>query len=113
MDYYKLTDQERHNALLFHNFAMIDQIPTNWYNLLRTIRMQPGAVVAPELVDLYIAYQLHQQGIQIPPELNMEAVTPEYYQQLAPVLYLPTNFTPENYIRAKRIIRIIKKLNDP
>ena len=113
MDYSKLTDQERLNALRFDNPAITNQLPINWYALLQAVKIEPGAAIAPELIDLYIAYQLHNQNIVIPPELNMEAVTPEYYQQLAPVLYLSTQFTPDNYVRAKRIIRIIKELNLP
>lgn len=112
MDYSKLSDQERINALRFHNLSNSPTLPNNWQQLLQSVKIEPGAAVAVELIDLYIADQLYNQGIQIPQELNMETVTPEYYQQLAPVLYLPTEFTPENYTRAKRIIRIIREFNN-
>lgn len=113
MNYSKLSVQERIDALRFHNLSTTPQLPNNWQQLLQTIKVEPGAAISVELIDLYIAEQLYKQGIQIPPELNMESITPEYYQQLAPVLYLPTDFTPENYSRSKRIIRIIRDLNTP
>lgn len=111
MDYSKLSIQERIDALRFHNLSTTPQLPNNWQQLLQSIKVEPGAAISIELIDLYIADQLYKQGIQIPAELNMETITSEYYRQLAPVLYIPIDFTPENYSRAKRIIRIIRDLN--
>ena len=108
MDYSKLTNQEIIAALQFHNLIIGNQLPNNWHQLIQTIKVEPGAAVAVELIDLYIADILYKQGIEIPPELNTNIITPEYYQQLAPVLYLPTTFTNDNLTRTKRIVRIIR-----
>lgn len=108
MDYSKLTENERINALVYHNLTTQGVLPTNWYQLLQSILVIPGAAIAVELIDLYIADRLVKAGIVIPPELNMETIIPEYYTQLAPVLYLPLDYNQENLTRAIRIIRIIR-----
>jgi hypothetical protein len=110
MDYSKLTEQERINALLFHRLITNRYLPPNWVQLLQSIKIEPGAEVAVELIDLYIAEQLYKSGIEIPNELTIDVITPDYYKQLAPVIYLPSEFSPENRERAGRIIRIIKSL---
>jgi hypothetical protein len=66
MDYSKLSDQERINALLFHKLITNRYLPNNWQQLLHTINVQPGNAVAPELIDLYIATHLYGLNIEIP-----------------------------------------------
>lgn len=110
MDYSKLTENERVNALLYHHLITNNILPHNWLSLLQNILIIPGEAVAPELIDLYIADSLVKQNIVIPTELNMDLITPEYYTQLAPVIYLPLEYTQENIDRAKRIIRIIRAI---
>jgi len=108
MDYSKLTTDERINALNFHNLSRGTILPTNWNELLQIVKIEPGEAVATEIVDLYIATELYKSGIQVPNELNMDNITADYYRKLAPVIYLPQDYTPENLTRAKRIIRIIR-----
>lgn len=72
--------------------------------------MDPGSAIAVELIDLYIATSLVNLDVILPPQLDINAITPEYYRQLAPIIYLPPDYTLENISRAKRILRIISDI---
>lgn len=41
----------------------------------------------------------------------MNTIDAAYYAKLAPVIYLPSEFTPENHGRATRIIRILRDMS--
>lgn len=114
MDYNKLTLQERYDAARYQGFILPANITSEDLNTrLGVIEITPGEPIAVELIDLYIATQLFNQGIQIPKELDMNNITEDYFIQLAPVLYLDPKLTKENLIRAERIIRIIRAYQNP
>lgn len=108
MDYTKLTDQEIIDVLRYHNLISVHFLPQNWMRLIESIPIVPGTTVAVELIDLYIATSLFQENVTVPSDLNLNLITAEYYHEVAPMLYLPRNFSTDNLQRAKQIIRIIQ-----
>jgi hypothetical protein len=99
LDFNKLISNERISAAQVYGISP---------DKLNTITLVQGRNSATEIVDLYIAKSLVDSGVNVPKDLNLDLMTKEYYLQLAPIIYLPTEFTSVNIERAKRIIRIIR-----
>src|SRR5436853_1089655 len=114
MDISKLTDDEIFSAAKFYHLD--EDVTLDYKNIyviiskLKKFNIRSEDVAAPELIDLYIASKLNEYNVKIPVKLT--TVTPENYTQLAPLLYLPSKYTRENLVRAKRIIRILKDLKE-
>ncbi len=110
MDYTKLTDQERIDVLQYYGLINTHFLPDNWLQLISSIPLIPGSATAVELIDLYIGTKLFERGLNIPDDLNTNNITADYYQMVAPMLYLPPDFSIDHLQRAKRVIRIIRSL---
>src|SRR3990172_9042078 len=89
LDYTKLTDIERANIANYYGLKIHGDLGTNWAKVFEGIGVTPGEEAAVELIDLYIATQLYNAGTIIPPEVDTNSITKEYYGQLGPILYLP------------------------
>lgn len=74
---------------------------------LSLVDVSPGVTVPDPLADLYIANKLFRRGIILPADLNYDdlaTIAPEYYFQVAGLLYLPNQYNQGNVDRARRIL---------
>jgi len=112
MDYNKLTNNEIIEILRDHGLINTDQLPFNWMEQIKTINLSPGILASAALVDLYIADRLNKNKVMVPDDIDLTMIDQKYYVRLADILYLPKEYNDLNINRTRRIIRIIKDIQE-
>jgi hypothetical protein len=105
MDFTKLTPDELSSFFNMYSVTPVGN-PSEYASALFN-QIGPQGKFPEAVVDLYIATQLKNGGLQVPSNYNVDNLKFSQFMELAGILSLPMEDTPSTRNRAKRIIRIL------